>query len=103
MLVADPETGRALRTLPAAAVRPVGLEPDEALLPQPAHAHDGYRLLQEYFAFPEKFLFVDLHGLADGAGLGLGRAVDLLFLLEAPPASEVYVSMPAAFGSVARP
>ena len=92
LMVADPQTGRALRTLPAAAVRPVGLEPDEALLPQPDHAHDGYRLLQEYFAFPEKFLFVDLHGLADGAGLGLGRVVDLLFLLEAPPAAEVTVS-----------
>jgi type VI secretion system protein ImpG len=91
VLVADPETGTSLRVLPAASVRPVGLEPDEALLPQPAHAHDGYRLLQEYFAFPEKFLFVELHGLADGAGLGIGRTVDLLFLLEAAPDGDLVV------------
>lgn len=85
LLVVDPETGRTLRVLPARSVRQVGLESDEALLPQPAHAHDGYRLLQEYFAFPEKFLFVDVHGLGEGAGLGPGRTVDLAFLLDAAP------------------
>jgi type VI secretion system protein ImpG len=84
VLVAEPGTGRVLRRLPAGAVRPLGLESHEALLPQPAHAHDGYRLLQEYFAFPEKFLFVELTGLGPG-GLGDGEAVDLLFLLSRPP------------------
>ncbi len=42
------------------AVRPAGLEPDEAVLPAPVHAHPAYRLLQEYFLFPHKFLFFDL-------------------------------------------
>lgn len=91
VVIADPVTGRPLRSLPAAWVRQVGLGADEALLPQPAHAHDGYRLLQEYFAFPEKFLFVDVLGLAEGAGLGPGRSVDLLFLLDAAPPQDLAV------------
>jgi type VI secretion system protein ImpG len=37
-----------------------GLEPDEALVPEPAHAHPAYRLLTEYFAFPDKFHFLDV-------------------------------------------
>jgi type VI secretion system protein ImpG len=44
-------------------VEPVGFAPEEALLPFPKTSFDGYRLLQEYFSFPEKFLFVDLCGL----------------------------------------
>jgi type VI secretion system protein ImpG len=42
------------------AVTPVGFVEDEALLPYPAASFPGYRLLQEYFALPEKFLFVDI-------------------------------------------
>ncbi len=45
------------------AVTPAGLEPAEGVLPYPPHAFAGYRLLQEYFAFKERFLFVDLKGL----------------------------------------
>lgn len=37
-----------------------GLDPGEALVPQPAHAHPAYRLLIEYFAFAEKFHFIDI-------------------------------------------
>ncbi len=43
-------------------VRPVGFERDEGLLPYPARSFLGYRLLTEFFAFPEKFLFFDLAG-----------------------------------------
>jgi type VI secretion system protein ImpG len=44
-------------------VRPAGFAREESLLPYPRTSFDGYRLLQEYFSFPEKFLFVDLAGL----------------------------------------
>jgi len=37
-----------------------GLDPCDALLPEPAQAHPSYRLLLEYFAFPDKFHFLDL-------------------------------------------
>jgi type VI secretion system protein ImpG len=49
--------------LAPASVRPAGFDRDDALLPWPRASFDGYRLLQEYFSFPEKFLFVDLVGL----------------------------------------
>jgi len=44
-------------------LREVGFHLDEALLPFLPTAHPQYRLLQEYFALPEKFLFVDITGL----------------------------------------
>lgn len=49
--------------LPAASVQPVGFAPEEALYPWSAQSFSGFRLLTEYFALPEKFLFVDLKGL----------------------------------------
>jgi type VI secretion system protein ImpG len=49
--------------LPSERIQPVGLDGDSALLPYPDNAFSGYRLLQEYFALPEKFHFVDLEGL----------------------------------------
>src|SRR6266545_3868668 len=42
------------------AIQPVGFARDEALLPYPARSFIGYRLLTEYFTFPQKFLFVDV-------------------------------------------
>ena len=44
-------------------IREVGFGRDEDLLEYPPESFVGYRLLQEYFAFPEKFLFVELAGL----------------------------------------
>ena len=45
---------------PADSVVPVGFAPEEALLPWPARSFSGFRLLTEYFAFPEKFMFFDM-------------------------------------------
>lgn len=47
-------------------IEPVGFAPDEALYPYPPNAFPGYRILQEYFCFPEKFHFVELSGLERG-------------------------------------
>ncbi len=38
----------------------VGFQDDEALIDFDARSHPAYRLLTEYFAFPEKFNFVDI-------------------------------------------
>lgn len=46
-----------LATIPVAAV---GFGDDDALIPFDARSHRAYRLLAEYFAFPEKFNFVDI-------------------------------------------
>ena len=41
-------------------LRPAGFAADEALIPFPANSHPAYRLLAEYFAFPDKFNFIEL-------------------------------------------
>lgn len=46
--------------LPPDSILPVGFDEEEEVLPHPPTAHPAYRLLQEYFAFPEKFHFFDL-------------------------------------------
>jgi type VI secretion system protein ImpG len=53
--------------LGAKAIKPVGFDRDEALLPHGPRSFQGYRLLTEYFAFPRKFLFFDLTGLTPDA------------------------------------
>ncbi len=64
--------------------RLLGFERDEALLPEVRRGFDGYRLLQEYFAFPQRFLGIDLPDLGDALRrlpAGSGEA-DIVFLLE---------------------
>jgi type VI secretion system protein ImpG len=51
------------RLLPEGAVRPVGFGENEEVLPYPTTSFPGFRLLSEYFCFPEKFLFLDIVGL----------------------------------------
>lgn len=43
----------------------VGFEREDALLAYPKNAYVGYRVLQEYFCFPEGFLFFDVDGVTD--------------------------------------
>lgn len=49
--------------LHAGQVQPVGFSEEQALIPYPPNTFRGYRHLQEYFAFPDKYLFVDIEGL----------------------------------------
>jgi type VI secretion system protein ImpG len=46
--------------------RAMGFSDDEAMLPYTPRSFQGYRLLQEYFAFPSRFLFAELMGLGPG-------------------------------------
>lgn len=47
-------------TLDEVPLRAVGLDPRDAMIEHGAAAHPAYRLLTEYFAFPEKFQFFDI-------------------------------------------
>ena len=69
--LASSPTDREPVVLDRRCVRPVGFEPDEGMLPYSTRSFLGYRLLTEYFAFPQKFLFFDL-GRAGRAGAGKG-------------------------------
>jgi type VI secretion system protein ImpG len=58
---------RSLATIP---VEPAGFAEDDALIDYPAKSHPAYRVLAEYFAFPEKFDFIDfdLQAILEAAG-----------------------------------
>ena len=49
--------------LPADAIKQVGFEESQGMLPYSKRSFAGYRLLTEYFSFPYKFLFFDVYGL----------------------------------------
>lgn len=70
-------------TLPASSLRPAGLGPDEGMLPYPGRSFEAYRLIQEYFAFPEKYLFLDLAGFDKIAAAGFGNALEILIPIPA--------------------
>jgi type VI secretion system protein ImpG len=76
---AQPAGSGAPTALEGASVRPLGFSPAEAMLPYPAVSLHGFRLLQEYFAFPAKFLFVDAVGLEGLAALPPAPTFDLVF------------------------
>lgn len=99
--------GGASVTLPPGHLKPAGFDENEALIPYPPHAFPGYRLLQEYFNVPEKFLFFELTGLErwehrgdgchfsvclhlDGLPSGLPRIGRSSFVLHAVPAINIF-------------
>ena len=66
-------------------VKAVGFEERDSLLPYPVESFTGYRLLQEYFALPEKFLFFDITGLARAKELQIHDRFEMVFELSEPP------------------
>ncbi len=74
--------------LPKGSILPVGFGPDEGLLPYPPGSHYGYRLLHEYFTFPEKFLFLDIDNLQAHKS---ENRFDILILLDQVPGSRLTI------------
>jgi type VI secretion system protein ImpG len=68
--------------LPRSALCPAGFAPEEALLPCLPVAFDGYRLLGEYFAMPERFLFFNLIGLDRAAIRCASNELEIIILLD---------------------
>lgn len=77
---------------PPAQLQWLGFDEDEAALPGRANMHPGHRLLQEYFALPDKFMFFELPPL-DVAKLEAG--FDLFFHFRVPVAQERQLSATA--------
>jgi type VI secretion system protein ImpG len=73
--------GDAVTVLPPESVRPVGFASDEGMLEYPDESFVGYRLLQEYFAFPDKFMFVELADLDRHAAKMSGQQLEVFVLL----------------------
>ena len=57
-----------------------GFDDAQALLPETLHGFEGYRLVQEYFAFPQRFLFFDVCGLGAALRRRGGKEVDIVLL-----------------------
>ena len=83
ILVRDPSNQRLQPVVlkPEEVLRPVGFAPEECMLPYPRRSFEGYRLLQEYFAFPEKYLFFDISGLDQAWMRGIKDQAEIVFLI----------------------
>ena len=78
--------------LPAGeAVKSVGFSEGEGMLPYTKRSFMGYRLLTEYFAFPQKFLFFDVYGIDRAINKKFGSHFDILIHLKdiTPPPGSV--------------
>jgi type VI secretion system protein ImpG len=64
-------------------VKALGFDEDEALLPYGPQSFSGYRLLQEYFALPQRFLFVELGGLQPALKQCNESVLEVVVLLDA--------------------
>jgi type VI secretion system protein ImpG len=62
----------------------VGFEQVEALIPPAPRSFPGYRLLTEFFACPQKFLFIELRGISAKTLRQAGNALDVFFYLKQP-------------------
>jgi type VI secretion system protein ImpG len=67
--------------LPPSAIVARGFDAADGLLPSAPQSFDGYRLLQEYYAMPERFLFIDIDGLDRSAVRCAGNELDIVVLL----------------------
>jgi type VI secretion system protein ImpG len=68
--------------LPGGAIKPVGFADDESLLPVSLRGFQGHRLLQEYFAFPHRFLFFDIAGLAPSLRRHTANEIEIALLFD---------------------
>lgn len=80
-LVCDPADGGArVARLEPRQVAELGYDDDDAMLPGVRRSFRGYRLLQEYFALPQRFLFFRLHGLRAGFSRLKGDSCEIALL-----------------------
>jgi type VI secretion system protein ImpG len=77
-----PKGQRAFREiLPGSTIKHLGFGEGEALLPRSPRSFEGYRLLKEYFACPQRFLFVELTGLGSAVQQCDGDSLEIIIAL----------------------
>jgi type VI secretion system protein ImpG len=76
-----PVRGTAWHEFSAGPLHRVGFTDREALLPVSPRSFQGYRLLQEYFAFPQRYRFLDIARLGRGMQRARVDEVELVVLL----------------------
>jgi type VI secretion system protein ImpG len=73
--------GQFREILPASTIQRLGFREGEALLPRSPRSFEGYRLLKEYFACPQRFLFFELTGLAPAVQQCDGDKLEIIVAL----------------------
>jgi len=68
-------------------IRTVGFDNEDKLLPYDARSFQGYRLLHEYFAFPQRFMFVELNNLRPAIQRCEDNQLDIIILFRELDAS----------------
>ena len=81
VLASSPDDPQAI-PLPKSCLAPVGFSRDEGMFPYSARSFPGYRLLTEYFAFPEKFCFFELTGLNPAQLQRFGNRLEIYLYLK---------------------
>jgi type VI secretion system protein ImpG len=79
---ADSAVDTAPVVVPGSSIQPAGFAPEEALLPWSARGFSGFRLLTEYFAFPEKFLFLDFTRIDTKTMVSGGNRLEIFVYLD---------------------
>ncbi len=73
----------AISFMPISQLQAVGFNEGEGLYPHSERSHIGYRLLAEYFTFPQKYLFFDIViEKPEQFYVGTGNQLELLFFLD---------------------
>jgi type VI secretion system protein ImpG len=70
------------KSLAASSLELSGFHENQSLLPYDAQSFQGYRLLQEHFAFPERFMFMELRDLKAALSTCEEKEIDILFLFK---------------------
>ena len=83
VVIADGPADPAAVVLPRDRLVAAGFEPADAAIPDDARSFSGYRLLSEFFALPQKFMFVDLQGLTPQVIGRIGRTMHVSIMLSA--------------------
>ena len=80
-----------------------GFNDDQALLAYSPRSFQGYRLLQEYFAFPERYMFVQLTGLRKAIKQCVTNELDVIILLSRSNAKLINAVDPSQFSLFCTP
>ncbi len=76
---------------PPSSIKSVGFDLEEGILPYSPRSFPGYRLLTEYFTFPQKLLFFDVTGFDEAVRKRFGSHFDILIYMKdvTPPRAPV--------------
>lgn len=84
-IVLQPLGGGSSAELPVRCLSDAGFSERAALFEYPPHAFPGYRILQEYFHAPDKFLYLDLTGWERWQNRGDGARFEIVFEFDRLP------------------